>query len=308
MNKREKEVMQAHLEAEKAVLDKIEKQYQVALNDINRKIRILQSDEMTQSKVYQLEYQNVLKKQIEAVLDKLHGDTYTTVQQYLTECYTNAYIGTMYDIHGQGVPVIMQIDQEAVAKAVVLDSKVSGGYYAALGVDYDRLKKVIPAEVSRGISTGLSYYDIARNINNASGSGLYNARRIARTEGHRIQNQSVNDAQQAAKAKGADVVKQWDSTLDGKTRDTHRKLDGQIRELEEPFEIDGMSAMYPGDFGDPAEDCNCRCACLTRARWALDEDELETLKERAEYFELDKAKDFDDFKEKYLKASKKENV
>ena len=27
--------------------------------------------------------------------------------------------------------------------------------------------------------------------------------------------------------------------------------------------------MQPGGFGDPAEDCNCRCALLQRARWAL---------------------------------------
>lgn len=30
--------------------------------------------------------------------------------------------------------------------------------------------------------------------------------------------------------------------------------------------------MQPGDFGDPAEDCNCRCALLQRARWALGND------------------------------------
>ena len=61
--------------------------------------------------------------------------------------------------------------------------------------------------------------------------------------------------------------------------------------------------MFPGDFGDPAEDCNCRCACLTRARWGLDADELNTLKDRAKFFGLDKTKDFSDFKEKYLKAA-----
>ena len=61
--------------------------------------------------------------------------------------------------------------------------------------------------------------------------------------------------------------------------------------------------MEPGSFGDPAEDCNCRCVALTRARWALDEDELKTLKERAEYFGLDKTKNFKEFQEKYLNAA-----
>lgn len=324
INKHEKEVIQAQLDAEKTVLKKLETQYQRALNDINQKVKLFDADiksldtllnadtmdeaqkavmeSMKQAKIYQKNYQQALKKQVAGILDKLHGDVYSTVEEYLKECYQDGYIGTMYDLQGQGVPIIVPINQEAVTKAVVLDSKVVKGYYDALGVDFDRLKKTIPAEVSRGIASSLPYIDIARNINNVSKSGLYNAVRIARTEGHRIQETSRFDAQKAAKGKGADVVKQWDSTLDGRTRHTHRKLDGQIREVDEPFEMDGKKAMFPGEFGRPEEDINCRCVSLTRARWALDDDELETLKKRAEFFELDKTKDFENFKEKYLKA------
>ena len=40
-----------------------------------------------------------------------------------------------------------------------------------------------------------------------------------------------------------------------------------------------------------------------RARAALDESDLERLKERAKFYGLDKSKDFVDFKKKYLKAS-----
>ena len=34
-------------------------------------------------------------------------------------------------------------------------------------------------------------------------------------------------------------------------------------------------------FGEADVDCNCRCMALTRATWALDEDELKALRERA---------------------------
>ena len=64
-------------------------------------------------------------------------------------------------------------------------------------------------------------------------------------------------------------MKQWDASLDKKTRKSHRELDGQIRELDEPFEVNGHKAMQPGGFGRPEEDINCRCALLQRARWAL---------------------------------------
>ena len=304
MNKRQKEIIQAQLDSEKAVLEQLEKQYQTALNDINRKIRLLTTDELTQSKIYQIEYQKALKKQIEGILDKLQGDEYSTIHQYLHDSYTTAFVGTAYDLAGQGIPLIMPIDQAAAVRAIMTDSKISDGLYNALGVDVKDLKKTISNEVTRGIASNMTFSDIARNIRNVSDVPMSNAKRIARTEGHRIQQASAYDAQKAAKAKGADVVKQWDSTLDGGTRPTHRRLDGQIREVDEPFEMDGKKAMYPGKFGDPAEDCNCRCVSLTRARWGLDEEELQTLKDRAKYFGLDKTKDFEDFQEKYLKAAK----
>ena len=62
--------------------------------------------------------------------------------------------------------------------------------------------------------------------------------------------------------------------------------------------------MFPGDpSGSAAEVVNCRCTSNTRARWALDEAELQTLKERAEYFGLDKTKNFEEYREKYLTAA-----
>lgn len=132
---------------------------------------------------------------------------------------------------------------------------------------------------------------------------LSRARTIVRTEAGRVQEQANFDAANKAKAAGADVVKQWSAVLDGKTRDTHRELDHQIREMDKPFETHGKKAMYPHDFGDPAEDCNCRCTLLTRARAALDADELKVMQERAEFFGLDKTDSFAEFKKKYLKAA-----
>ena len=308
MNKYQKEVLQHQLDAEKEVLDKLTKQYQRALNDIDIKIRVLQSDELTQSKIYRIEYQKVLKKQVEAVLEKLHADEYTTIQQFLSDTYTDAFVGTAYDMHGQGVPLIMPIDRNAAVKAIITDSQISEGLYESLGVDTKKLKNSISAEITRGIASGLAHSEIARNIAGAAKAPLGRAKTIVRTESHRIAQASAMDAQKVAVSKGAKVVKQWMSTLDGDTRKSHRRLDGQIREVDEPFEMDGKKAMYPGDFGDPAEDCNCRCQLLTRPRVALDEDELKTLQERAKFFGLDKTDDLEDFKKKYLKAAEKEEV
>ena len=323
MNKWEKEVQQSLLDSEEDAIKELEKQYARALKDITDKVKSFQADidlldqalsqdglddatkallqSQKRSKVYQQNYQKALKGQVSGVLDKLHGDNYTTIDKYLKGCYETGYIGTMYDIAKQGVPIIAPIDQAAAVKAILTDSKVSEGYYNHLGVSVGKLKKTITQEISRGIASGLPYSDIARNINNVSSSGLYNAKRIARTEGHRIQQTSTRDAQYAAKKKGCDVIKQWDASLDGRTRDSHARVDGEIRELDEKF---SNGLMFPGDpSGSAAEVINCRCTSNTRAKWALDDGELQTLKERAEYFRLDKTENFEDFKRKFLEAS-----
>lgn len=130
---------------------------------------------------------------------------------------------------------------------------------------------------------------------------MYNAMRITRTEAHRISQQAAYDALKKAKDNGADVVKQWDATLDKRTRPSHARVDGEIRELDEPF---SNGLMKPGDpNGRAAEVINCRCQLLQRARCALDEDKLDELKERAAYFGLDKTANFEDFRRKYMPAS-----
>lgn len=321
MNKRELEVEKAKLKAEEQELKRLKAIYQKSSQDIAEKIAFHDAkidslkalDEMDdaqksvlQAQIYQKNYQKSLQKQIDGFLKDLNSKQYKSINDYIENCYKDGFLGCMYDIAGQGIPIITPIDQKKVVKAMSVDSKISKNLYTKLGEDVDILKKRIANNISRGIAAGDSYANIARNISNASNVGFNRAMRIARTEGHRVQQQATADAQFAAKEKGADVVKQWDSTLDGKTRPNHRKLDGQLRELEEPFEVAGMKPMHPSDFGRPEEDINCRCTLLQRARWALDDDELETLKERAEYFGLDKTEDFDDFKKKYLKAAEEE--
>lgn len=263
---------------------------------------------MIQSKVYQKQYQEALKTQVDDVLGKMLDKEYTAVSDYLNECYENGFVGTMMNLQSQGIPMIMPIDQEAMVRAVQLDSPISEGLYKHLGEDVGSLKKQIAAQISRGISSGMTYHQVAEQISrkmmgtyeNPGGSLAY-ASRIARTEGHRIQCQSAMDACYKAKDSGADVVKQWDSTLDGRTRDSHRVVDGEIRELDKKF---SNGLRFPGDpWGGVAEVVNCRCALLQRAKWALDEDELNTLKERAAFYGLDKTQNFEDFKNTYLQAA-----
>lgn len=305
MNKWDLEVQESLLKSEKEALKEIEQAYKDAMLDINEKIFHIRNDYLNESRLYRLKHQKALMQQVAAAISKLQSDSYKTIDSFLSDTYNTAYVGAMYGMGKPrgGVHLIQPIDRNAAVKAILTDSKISTDLYTALGVDANKLKKAITREITRGIASDMPYPDIAARIADRARAPLSRAKVIARTEAHRIQQASQDDARRDAKKKGADVVKQWDATLDSGTRPTHRKLDGQIREIDEPFEMDGKKAMYPGKFGRPEEDCNCRCVALTRARWALDEDELNTMKERAKFFGLDKTEDFKEYKRKYLKAA-----
>ena len=301
MNSRQKEVIAASLNDEQAVLSALEKNYATALADIKRNIRELQSNPLTQSKAYQLDFQRQLERQISGILDNLSGKNFTSIADYLNTCYQTGFIGAMYDMQGQGVPLVLPINQTQVLKAV---QKTSDNIKLVnkVGVSTNELKSQVLEELKRGFAADMTYTDIARNISNRGQANLGRSMTIARTEGHRVQSEAKMDSYHAAKAKGADIVKQWDATLDGATRDTHRMLDGQVRELDEDFTVLGASAPYPGGFGDPAEDCNCRCCMLQRARWAVEE-ETTYDKWNNETGGIIQCTGYDDFKEKYLKAA-----
>lgn len=325
MNKRQKLVQEAFLNNEEAVIKRLKVVYSQSLKDITKKAEDLQNsinsltmatlqgeiDEeakkqiqsMIQSKVYQKQYQDALKKQIGSILDNMQVEEFKTVAEYLEKCYEEGFIGTMYDLHGQGIPLILPLDQEAIVRAVQIDSKISKGLYSRLGEDVELLKKKIISHVSRGISTGMSFQQVAQQLAAYTNIGFNNAVRIARTEGHRIQIQSTMDTCYKAKEKGADVVKQWDSTLDKRTRKSHQKVDGEIRELDEPF---SNGLMFPGDpAGGAAEVVNCRCALLQRARWALDDEFTKRDSFTGELREFNNPKDYDEFKKWYFS---KENI
>lgn len=306
MNKAQKEVQQAQLNDEKKVIRLLEVVYERAKKDCEQKIMELSARtdlENLQSIVYQKEYQQMMVDQLEAMLYDLHEGQFTTIADYLEQSYINGYVGMFYDLQSTGIPLVIPIQQDQVVKALKTNSKLSSGLYKRLGEDVDYLKRSIRAELSRGISSGSSWNEMAVRIANGMNSpfrkAYNNAIRIARTEGHRIQNEGALDGQHGAKKKGADIVKQWDSTLDGRTRDEHRECDGQIREIDEPFDVGGEKMQAPGIGGSAKNVCNCRCCLLQRAKWALDEDELEELKERAAFLGLDKSKDFENFKQKY---------
>lgn len=88
---------------------------------------------------------------------------------------------------------------------------------------------------------------------------VYGLLRIIDTEAHRDYNAAVYQAGIDSGRTG--LRKKWVTRMDDRVRDTHSYMEGQIVGINDLFyTYTGASAMYPGGFGEPEEDINCRCA------------------------------------------------
>ena len=82
--------------------------------------------------------------------------------------------------------------------------------------------------------------------------------RIIDTEAHRDYNTGVYDAGKQSGISG--LKKEWVTMMDDRVREQHSYLNGVKVGLDDYFYTEsGESALFPGGFGVPDLDCNCRC-------------------------------------------------
>lgn len=270
MNRYQKQVELQLLQDEAEVRKKLRKAYTAALADVQGNLKDL-ANSKDGKRIRQPKYQKDLAASLETILRSLGRQNVKDMTEYLQVMYEDAYLGCLYGMHKDGVQLVLQPNEEKIRQVIetpAKDLKFSSRLYD----NVELLKETYKEEMSRGLAGGTDYMTIAARLARRNEIALNRAYTIARTEGHRVQSTAKMTCMEEAKQKGAEVVKQWDSTVDDRTRGTHRELDGQVKELEEPFVIPstGAKAMYPGGFGRAEEDVNCRCTLLQRARWALD--------------------------------------
>lgn len=306
-----KEIEEWFLDLEDSTLDKIKKTYNKSLKDVQAKAKELKdeidklssnadpNDDVRQSqirsKVYQLEYQKNLEKQISNLMDVANDKNYKTVRAYLYNVYHDGFLTEQYRLMSNGLNITMPINQKLLVKAVNTtydDIPLSKRIYD----NVNKAKQNIISEISRGLSTGMSNQDMARNLQNSMGVSMRKAFQIAQNEGARVRQGAIKDSMFEAKKKGADIVKQWSATLDGKTRPVHRELDGQYAEIDEKFKYSGGEVNAPKEFGIASEDINCRCTLLSVPRWDMTKTHWQRDNETKQLVEV---KNYQDWYNKY---------
>lgn len=117
-------------------------------------------------------------------------------------------------------------------------------------------------ELLTGFREGEGIGALTRRVRNATDLTRSRAEALARTEVIAASNMGA-DARVRMLGDDAPPFKQWLSTMDGRTRPTHRHADGQVRPLRVPFEVGASRLQVPGDpTGPAAEVINCRCTVL----------------------------------------------
>ena len=122
-------------------------------------------------------------------------------------------------------------------------------------------KGQIQSVTMQSVLQGDSIPDMGKRIARTMGEINHRSTiRYARTAMTGAQNAGRVDAHHRAAELGIELSEYWVSTLDERTRFEHRLLDGQKKELDEPFEVNGYTIRYPGDpNAEPEMIWNCRC-------------------------------------------------
>lgn len=335
MTKYEKEILQAQLDLEEKIGHDLKAAIQRALNKIAQKVKELQLSEIMEKlpeaaafsvldtsgepielpqqrgQVYQAQYQREITESVQEPIQALETETQEIVKRSFWEYFTLGALATMYLLHRQKTPLIFPVSSSAQhvdaakctsgIKVTFSDVHVAESYKYIRNA-YRDLQVRSVADISRHIANGVPYNKIARdmanNMNATPFSKAYSkAMTIVRTEGGRIRSEAEYQVQLAAKARGADIVKEWSATLDGKTRDSHMLVDGEVREIEDRF---SNGLLYPCEAGQAAaEVINCRCVALTRVRRALNNGFSKMDNFTKEIRDFNTPEDYATFKEAY---------
>ncbi|WP_117168865.1 phage minor head protein [Paraliobacillus sediminis] len=253
-------------------LDNLEKQteqemiayYQVALKELRGKIATLY--EQTNGDWIEAQKYNrlsKLEKEIANEIGKLTGKSANSLLKSQRVMYEESYYSTAY-VLSNTVKADLQftaLSNELVKKSIEnpLDRV---GFLQRNKDNQARLTRQLREELAQGLIQGESYGKTAKRIKKRMDIGAKKAITIAQTEGHRVRSSGTLASMERGEKLGIDIKKQWLSSGDGSTRDSHQELDGVVIDLDEDFEGENGSGSAPGMLGSASEDINCRCEMI----------------------------------------------
>lgn len=215
----------------------------------------------------------MMGKNWQAVKDSIAGDILKTdaisagiVNNALIDVYTQNANYAYYELEqGTGTGLSFNLYDRNAVENLLKDNPDFMPHYEPKTPIVERWNKQhITSEMLQGIIQGESIPKIAKRMATVVGMEKNSAVRNARTYTTSVENKAKMDRYEEAEEMGIDLEKEWMATLDERTRESHRELDGERVANDEPF---SNGLMYPADpSGDPAEVYNCRCRIVPRIK------------------------------------------
>lgn len=163
---------------------------------------------------------------------------------------------------GDPTPAWNLVQENAIAELMIGENHTD---FRVLSVnpkrDYAWNTELITKCLTAGIMQGESIPNITKRFINVMGQNQAAAIRNARTAVTSAQAAGREKSFEQARDLGIEVWDEWDSTLDGSTRKSHRNMDGERKPPDQDTFSNGL--RYPADpWGAPAEVYNCRCTIV----------------------------------------------
>lgn len=271
-------------EYEKAAREMAKKyrEYRKAWRDEDKVMRArLKAGEITQKEYADWCYRKTMNgKQWEQLRDALAEDMVRTDQmaralaaQQMPDVFAlNGNFATYQVEHGGHLDTGFTLYDRDTAMYLMRDQQLMPGPSSTLAAkisankDLQWNKRHIQSAVLQGIMQGESPLKVAARLAGVAQMDYNAAVRYARTMTTDAQNAGRYEGYRRAKKIGVDLKIEWSATLDGRTRHEHRMLDGQRRDVDEPFIVDGVKIMWPAQSSGPGSSdipqsliWNCRC-------------------------------------------------
>lgn len=157
-------------------------------------------------------------------------------------------------------------DEATVTNLIKNDPKILPEWKINEKKSYIWNSKKVNNAITQGIIQGEKLDQISKRLTNGLSAQNENLMKtFARTGMTQAQNAGRYQRQMDAKKLGINMVKEWMATLDGRTRDSHRHMDGEKIKVGDKWHPQKFSngCRYPGDPEAPAREVyNCRCTLV----------------------------------------------
>lgn len=264
----ERELAREYAKAKKEMIEKFNRtSKQFKALDLQKQ-KLVDKGKMSEAEYEKWKSSQLLKsKWMKSMIDQYSTDMVKIdkkaaeiINSKLPKMYAESFNHGTYEIeNGTGISTSFTLYNKSTVTRLLRD-KPDLYDEASINVSKDKRwnQQAMRSALTQGVLQGEGMDGIAKRFASVTDMDRNSAIRNARTLTTGAEASGKLDSYFRARDMGIPIKKMWESTVDDRTRASHRNLDGETRELEEKF---SNGLMYPGDTstGEGAEFYNCRC-------------------------------------------------